>query len=67
MNERRVLIIGPDAALATAYGGALRDGGLAVDVLSDVGQAVEQTAARAPDLLVLDADPSVGDMVCRGV
>jgi DNA-binding response OmpR family regulator len=67
MNDRRVLIVESNAELASAYRGALQSTGLTVDVLSDVDQMTKQPGAKPPDLLVLDADPSVGDAVCRTV
>src|SRR5215471_8613508 len=67
MNEHRVLIVEADATLANEYRVALQNGGLTVDVFSDVDQAAEQTNSHSPDLLVLGADPRVGDAVCRSV
>ena len=66
MAARRVLIVGADSELATVYRGALQARGLAVDV-AGVDQVGAETASRPPDLLVVDADPTVGDAVCRTV
>src|SRR5215467_5271413 len=67
MSEHRILIVEADTALANQYREALQNGGLTVDVTSDVDRAAEHTTSQSPDLLVLGADPRVGDAVCRTV
>ena len=67
MSERRVLLIEPDASLASAYQVALQRPGFQVDVLADVEEAARRSGDWSPDLVVVDAEPAVGDLLCRKV
>ncbi len=63
----RVLVVEDEAVLADAIARGLRREGMAVDVASDGGGALERVAVNRYDVMVLDRDlPRVsGDEVCR--
>jgi DNA-binding response OmpR family regulator len=65
----RVLVVEDYELLALTIGAGLRREGIAVDVVTDGGQAVERLDLVPYDVLVLDRDlPTVsGDDVCRRV
>ncbi len=65
----RVLIVEDHELLARTIGTGLRREGMAVDVVTDGGQALERLDLAPYDVLVLDRDlPTVsGDDVCRQV
>jgi DNA-binding response OmpR family regulator len=65
----RVLVVEDHELLARTIGAGLRREGLAVDVVTDGGQALERLDLAPYDVLVLDRDlPTVsGDEVCRRV
>ncbi|MEU1687800.1 response regulator transcription factor [Micromonospora sp. NPDC005707] len=63
----RVLVVEDHELLARTIGAGLRREGMAVDVVTDGGQALERMDLTPYDVLVLDRDlPTVsGDDVCR--
>ena len=65
----RVLVVEDHELLARTIGAGLRREGMAVDVVTDGGQALERLDLAPYDVLVLDRDlPTVsGDDVCRRV
>ena len=65
----RVLVVEDHELLARTIGAGLRREGIAVDVVTDGGQALERLDLAPYDVLVLDRDlPTVsGDDVCRQV
>jgi DNA-binding response OmpR family regulator len=65
----RVLVVEDHELLARTIGAGLRRMGIAVDVVTDGGQALERLDLAPYDVLVLDRDlPTVsGDEVCRQV
>ncbi len=65
----RVLVVEDFEVLATAIGSGLRREGMAVDVVTDGGDALERLAFTRYDVVVLDRDlPGVhGDEVCRQI
>ena len=65
----RVLVVEDHELLAQTIGAGLRREGIAVDVVTDGGQALERLDLAPYDVLVLDRDlPTVsGDDVCRHV
>ncbi|MFG3686602.1 response regulator transcription factor [Micromonospora sp. NPDC047740] len=65
----RVLVIEDHELLARTIGAGLRREGMAVDVVTDGGEALERLDLAPYDVLVLDRDlPTVsGDDVCRRV
>ena len=65
----RVLVVEDHKLLAQTIGAGLRREGMAVDVVTDGGQALERLDLAPYDVLVLDRDlPTVsGDDVCRRV
>jgi DNA-binding response OmpR family regulator len=65
----RVLVVEDHELLAQTIGAGLRREGMAVDVVTDGGQALERLDLAPYDVLVLDRDvPTVhGDEVCRHV
>jgi DNA-binding response OmpR family regulator len=65
----RVLVVEDHELLARTIGAGLRREGIAVDVVTDGGQALERLDLAPYDVLVLDRDlPTVsGDDVCRRV
>jgi DNA-binding response OmpR family regulator len=65
----RVLVVEDHELLARTIGAGLRREGIAVDVVTDGGQALERLDLTPYDVLVLDRDlPTVsGDDVCRRV
>jgi DNA-binding response OmpR family regulator len=65
----RILVVEDHRVLAGAIGTGLRREGMAVDVVHDGEDALEQVAITAYDVVVLDRDlPGVsGDEVCRGM
>jgi DNA-binding response OmpR family regulator len=65
----RVLVVEDHELLAQTIGAGLRREGMAVDVVTDGGQALERLDLAPYDVLVLDRDlPTVsGDDVCRHV
>src|SRR4051812_9277542 len=65
----RVLVVEDHELLAQTIGTGLRREGIAVDVVTDGGQALERLNLVPYDVLVLDRDlPTVsGDEVCRCV
>jgi DNA-binding response OmpR family regulator len=65
----RVLVVEDHELLAQTIGAGLRREGIAVDVVTDGGQALERLDLAPYDVLVLDRDlPTVsGDDVCRRV
>jgi DNA-binding response OmpR family regulator len=64
----RVLVVEDHALLALTIGAGLRREGIAVDVVTDGGEALERLDHTPYDVVVLDRDlPTVsGDDVCRG-
>jgi DNA-binding response OmpR family regulator len=65
----RVLVVEDHELLARTIGAGLRREGIAVDVVTDGGEALERLDLAPYDVLVLDRDlPTVsGDEVCRHV
>jgi DNA-binding response OmpR family regulator len=65
----RVLVVEDHELLARTIGAGLRREGMAVDVVTDGGEALERLDLAPYDVLVLDRDlPTVsGDDVCRRV
>ena len=65
----RVLVVEDHELLARTIGAGLRREGMAVDVVTDGGEAVDRLDLAPYDVVVLDRDlPSVsGDDVCRRV
>src|ERR1700678_4256009 len=65
----RILLVEDHAKLAMALAAGLRQAGMAVDVVFDGDDALEQAAVTAYDVVVLDRDiPGVhGDDVCRQI
>ena len=65
----RVLVVEDHELLARTIGAGLRREGIAVDVVTDGGEALERLDLAPYDVLVLDRDlPTVsGDDVCRRV
>ncbi|MEV4619020.1 response regulator transcription factor [Asanoa sp. NPDC049573] len=65
----RVLVVEDHELLAQTIGAGLRRAGIAVDVVTDGGAALERLDVTPYDVLVLDRDlPTVsGDEVCRQV
>jgi DNA-binding response OmpR family regulator len=65
----RVLVVEDHELLARTIGAGLRREGMAVDVVTDGGQALERLDLAPYDVLVLDRDLPVvsGDDVCRRV
>ncbi len=65
----RVLVVEDHELLARTIGAGLRREGIAVDVVTDGGEALERLDLAPYDVLVLDRDlPTVsGDEVCRRV
>jgi DNA-binding response OmpR family regulator len=65
----RVLVVEDHELLAQTIGAGLRREGIAVDVVTDGGQALERLDLAPYDVLVLDRDlPTIsGDDVCRRV
>ncbi|MCW3820588.1 response regulator transcription factor [Micromonospora sp. DR5-3] len=65
----RVLVVEDHELLARTIGAGLRREGMAVDVVTDGGQALERLDLAPYDVVVLDRDlPTVpGDDVCRRV
>ncbi|HEX6525625.1 MAG TPA: response regulator transcription factor [Streptosporangiaceae bacterium] len=65
----RVLLVEDHAKLAMALAAGLRQAGMAVDVVFDGHDALEQVTVTAYDVVVLDRDiPGVhGDEVCKAV
>jgi DNA-binding response OmpR family regulator len=65
----RVLVVEDHELLARTIGAGLRREGIAVDIVTDGGQALERLDLTPYDVLVLDRDlPTVsGDDVCRQV
>ena len=65
----RVLVVEDHELLARTIGAGLRREGIAVDVVTDGGQALDRLDLTPYDVLVLDRDlPTVsGDEVCRRV
>lgn len=65
----RVLVVEDHELLAQTIGAGLRREGIAVDVVTDGGQALERLDLAPYDVLVLDRDlPTVsGDDVCRHI
>ncbi len=63
----RVLVVEDHELLARTIGAGLRREGIAVDVVTDGGQALERLDLAPYDVLVLDRDLPVvsGDEVCR--
>src|SRR4051812_21456438 len=65
----RVLVVEDHELLARTIGTGLRREGMAVDVVTDGGQALERLDVTPYEVLVLDRDlPTVsGDDVCRWI
>jgi DNA-binding response OmpR family regulator len=65
----RVLVVEDEETLADAIARGLRREGMAVDVASDGGAALEKAATNGYDVVVLDRDLPVvhGDDVCRSL
>ncbi|MGW1077078.1 response regulator transcription factor [Streptomyces sp. NPDC002537] len=63
----RVLIVEDEAELAAMLADGLKGEGMACDIAPDGARALEMTAARTYDVVILDRDlPQVsGDTVCR--
>lgn len=63
----RVLLIEDDATLRAEMAHCLREGGIAVDLASDAGEALDKAWINGYDVILLDRDLrcGCGDDVCR--
>ena len=69
LERMRVLLVEDHVELAQTVASVLRREGMAVDIVFDGGQALEQAAVYDYDVVVLDRDLPVvhGDAVCRSL
>jgi DNA-binding response OmpR family regulator len=65
--ERHALVVESDGALAKTLGAALQTCGFQVEVIGDGAQAAERLNKSTPELILLDAEPSLADSICKQV